>query len=251
MTGIAMFDSILNGQFPANPQAVAGYVDGGEGDQPNAAWLAQAFPQAHHLSIALFAANDADALDVESGASEPADIPGWHVRQQARGIARPVIYANAFTMDAEVLPVLAAAGIARASTRLWSAHYTGEAHICSASSCGATLTAMDGTQWTSAAMGRTLDQSLLLDNFFGAPPVPDPSWMEKLMQSLPTVREGSTGGIVRTIQGLSGARGHAVTIDGSFGPATLAAVKSVQAGAHIAQDGIVGPQTWEALIGVA
>ena len=247
---IAMFDSIENGQFPANPQAVAGYVDGGEGDQPNAAWLAQAFPQAHHLSIALFAANDADALDVESGASEPADIPGWHARQVRRGIARPVIYANAFTMDAEVLPVLAAAGIARASTRLWSAHYTGEAHICSSSSCGATLTAMDGTQWTSAAMGLVLDQSLLLDNFFGAP-VPVPNWQEAMLQALPVVQQGATGAVVRTVQGLLCARGYTVVIDGDCGPATTTGVEDLQRARGLSGDGVVGEKTWPALLGIA
>lgn len=259
MTGIAMWDSIENSEFPPGGQAYAGYVDGGIGDQPNAAWLAQAFPGAYHLSIALFAANDADALDVESGASQPADIPGWHARQVARGIARPVIYANAFTMDAEVLPVLSAAGIARASTRLWSAHYTGEAHICSPSSCGATSTAMDGTQWTPAAMGRVLDQSLLLADFFGAaPPATDPT--EAIVQQLPTLKLGATGPMVRRVQGLLVAAGHdlGVTglrkdgIDGTYGPATVAAVRSLQAACGITQDGAVGPgQTWPALLGVA
>ncbi len=246
MSGIVMFDSIENDQFPANPQAVAGYVDGGIGDQPNAAWLASAFPSARHLSIALFADDDADALDVEPGAAEPADIPGWYVRQVKRGIVRPVIYANAYTMDAEVLPVLSAAGIPRTSTRLWTAHYGLGEHICGPGTCGALSIDADGTQWSNNAMGRTLDQSLLLDDFFSTPA----NWTEQMMQVLPTVREGSTGGIVRTIQGLCVARGQAVTVDGSFGPKTAAAVAAIQKAAGIAADSAVGEKTWPVLVGV-
>lgn len=252
MSGITMFDTAFSDQFPAGAQAYAAYVDGGVGDQPNYAHIVSAFPNARHLSIALFAANDADALDVESGAAEPADIPGWHARQVARGISRPVIYANVYTMGAEVLPVLSAAGIARAAVRLWTAHYGFGEHACGPGSCRELSVDADGTQWTSAALGRTLDQSLLAADFFGTTPAPVvPAWQEAIMQALPTVREGSTGGIVKTIQGLCGARGHAVTIDGSFGDVTLAAVKACQAAAGTAPDGVVGPATWAVLVGVA
>jgi hypothetical protein len=54
MTGITLFDSIENGQFPPGGAAYAGYVDGHLGNQPNYAWVVSAFPHAHHLSIALF-----------------------------------------------------------------------------------------------------------------------------------------------------------------------------------------------------
>jgi hypothetical protein len=252
VSGIAMFDTAYNNQFPAGAAAYAAYADGGVGNQPNFNFIVAAFPQARHLSIALFAANDADALDVESGAAEPADIPGWHARQVARGIARPVIYANVYTMSAEVLPVLSAAGIARAAVRLWTAHYGFGEHACGPGSCRELSIAADGTQWTSAAMGRTLDQSLLADDFFGTAPAPGvPAWQEAIMQALPTVREGSTGGIVKTIQGLCCARGHVTPIDGDFGAGTLQQVKATQAAAGVTQDGIVGPATWAALVGVA
>ncbi len=36
--------------------------------------------------------------------------------------------------------------------------------------------------------------------------------------------------------------------DGAFGPASTAAVKAVQQLFGIAQDGIVGPQTWSVLV---
>jgi hypothetical protein len=167
-----MFDTALNDQFPAGAAAYAAYVDGGLGNQPNYAYIVSTFPHAQHLSIALFASNNADCLDVEPGAAVPSDIPGWYSRQVARGITRPVIYASASTMNDEILPVLTQAGIARAKTRLWSAHYGLGEHICGPHSCGQLSIDADGTQWTSSALGLVLDQSLLLDNFFTTPKNP-------------------------------------------------------------------------------
>ena len=56
-----MYDSAYNDQFPAGAAAYAAYVDGGVGDQPNYAYIVSAFPKAQHLSIALFASDNADA----------------------------------------------------------------------------------------------------------------------------------------------------------------------------------------------
>ena len=53
---------------------------------------------------------------------------------------------------------------------------------------------------------------------------------------------------VAGIQYLLRARGHAVAVDGDFGPATAAAVTAFQSGAGLTADGIVGPQTWPALV---
>src|ERR1700744_5899896 len=107
-----MSDTALNAQFPGGAAAYAAYVDGSVGNQPNYAYIVSAFPKAEHLAIALFAANNADVLDVEAGAAVPSHIPGWYARQVARGIKRPVIYASASAMNSDVLPVLAQAGIA-------------------------------------------------------------------------------------------------------------------------------------------
>jgi len=247
---ISMWDTIENGEFPPGGAAYAAYVDGRLGDQPNYAHVVAAFPGARHLSIALFPDHDADVLDVENGAAGTADVPGWHARQARRGIARPVIYASAYAMDAGILPVLSASGIARASVRLWTAHYGAGEHICGPSSCRALRTGADGTQWTSSAMGRVLDQSLLLGSFFGAPPAPAPNWTETIVQQLPELRQGSTGTYVRTVQFQLGEHGRPVKVDGSFGPATLAAVKSVQSASRIAADGVVGAATWPVLFGL-
>jgi len=165
-----MYDTIYNNQFPAGAQAYAAYVDGGLGNQPNYAFIVNTFPKAEHLSIALFSGNNADALDVEAGAATPDEIPAWSTRQRQRGIQRPCIYANASTMQGSVLPVLSQSKIARSSVRLWSAHYGLGEHICGPSSCGALSTEADGTQWTSSALGRVLDQSELQSNFFTVSP---------------------------------------------------------------------------------
>jgi cell wall-associated NlpC family hydrolase len=59
------------------------------------------------------------------------------------------------------------------------------------------------------------------------------------------VRYGSSGSYVRTVQQRLGG----IAVDGSFGPATLAAVKSFQSRKGLTVDGVVGPRTWEALGG--
>jgi peptidoglycan hydrolase-like protein with peptidoglycan-binding domain len=64
----------------------------------------------------------------------------------------------------------------------------------------------------------------------------------------PLVREGDQEHPVQTLQYLLGARGHGVTVDGIFGPATDAAVRAFQQHEGLAADGIVGPLTWTALI---
>jgi peptidoglycan hydrolase-like protein with peptidoglycan-binding domain len=258
---ITMYDSAYNGQFPADPRAVAGYVDGGVGDQPNFGWLVQAFPSAHHLSIALFPDKDADALDVETGAARPGDIPGWYARQRRRGIDRPCAYANASTMEEFVVPVIRAAPILRSAVRLWSAHYTEEPHICGPKSCGATSIDMDGTQWTSKALGRTLDQSRLLDDFFGTPvPSPSTAYAEVDMAKLPVLKQGDSDKPgqfwpVRRLQALvaltgkiNGIPAAQVSADGVFGKATDAGVRAVQAHYGITADGIAGAQTWSVLL---
>jgi peptidoglycan hydrolase-like protein with peptidoglycan-binding domain len=64
----------------------------------------------------------------------------------------------------------------------------------------------------------------------------------------PLVREGDEQHPVQTLQYLLRARGHNLTVDGIFGPATAAAVRAFQQQEGLAVDGIVGPVTWSALI---
>ena len=67
---------------------------------------------------------------------------------------------------------------------------------------------------------------------------------------MPTLREGSSGDVVRSLQTLltNGApRQWGTTpqgIDGKFGPHTTASVEAFQAWGDVAADGVVGDQTW-------
>ncbi len=72
--------------------------------------------------------------------------------------------------------------------------------------------------------------------------------MSDPVQPWPLVQEGSQNHPVKTLQYLLGARGHPVTVDGIFGAKTDAAVRAFQRGKHLSVDGIVGPDTWSALI---
>jgi peptidoglycan hydrolase-like protein with peptidoglycan-binding domain len=64
----------------------------------------------------------------------------------------------------------------------------------------------------------------------------------------PLVKKGDQQHPVQTLQYLLGARGHAVTVDGIFGPKTESAVRAFQQEKNLSVDGIVGPNTWSALI---
>nr|WP_296073266.1 peptidoglycan-binding protein [uncultured Actinoplanes sp.] len=64
----------------------------------------------------------------------------------------------------------------------------------------------------------------------------------------PEIRQGTKEHPVMTLQHLLRARGHAVAVDGVFGPLTDKAVRDFQKERKLSVDGIVGPKTWGALI---
>ncbi len=82
-----------------HPQAVAGYVNG---SWPSYNGLVKRYPGAKHLSIAVNTSADARCLDVETGDATPDQAPAWVRRQHARGVARPILYANTSTMPAVI-----------------------------------------------------------------------------------------------------------------------------------------------------
>ena len=65
----------------------------------------------------------------------------------------------------------------------------------------------------------------------------------------PTLRQGSRGAAVSSLQNRLRAHGYNVSVDGDFGPATANAVRSFQRAKGLGVDGVVGPATWSALNG--
>ena len=69
-----------------------------------------------------------------------------------------------------------------------------------------------------------------------------------MAQSWPVVRQGARGENVRTLQHLLRHHGASIAADRSFGPLTDAAVRNFQQNRGLTVDGIVGNQTWPALL---
>jgi peptidoglycan hydrolase-like protein with peptidoglycan-binding domain len=63
----------------------------------------------------------------------------------------------------------------------------------------------------------------------------------------PVLRSGDSGTEVETLQQLLIRAGYPLDVDGNFGSATEAAVERFQTANGLTADGIVGPQTWDAL----
>lgn len=64
----------------------------------------------------------------------------------------------------------------------------------------------------------------------------------------PSLQQGASGDEVKRLQrALTAALGSTVGVDGSFGPATVTAVRNYQTSRGLTADGLVGPGTWTAL----
>lgn len=62
-----------------------------------------------------------------------------------------------------------------------------------------------------------------------------------------TLKYGSTGSEVKTLQTALNRAECNLTVDGVFGNKTTTAVKAFQGKHNLTQDGVVGPVTWKAL----
>jgi hypothetical protein len=70
----------------------------------------------------------------------------------------------------------------------------------------------------------------------------------KRVNDRPVLRKGDVGAMVLDLQTQLKAAGYMLgKVDGSFGQNTFNAVTNVQSAAEITMDGIVGPETWDAL----
>lgn len=252
---ITMFDSVDTPLLPLGAGfAYAAYIDG---KFANASQIRARFFAANILTIAVFARDDADCLDVETGDATPAQAAGWVTRQLSRGVKRPCLYASASVMP-QILSVMKTAGVSRNLLRLWSAHYTHKSHICGPATCREMSISADGTQFTDRARGINLDQSLLLDDFFGEALTS----LEAIVNNFPVLKLPSAGQpfmsdgdfphwYIRRLQLiLNGIYGlYKGSIDGIYGTATAAAVKALQGQLKLAQDSTCGPVTWVRVIG--
>jgi hypothetical protein len=167
---LVMYDSANPGTLPPwdGEFAVAGYVDGYT-DFPA---IRAAYPRARVLSITGHN-GIAECADIEDYLMSDSDAPGFYHRARARGVAVPKLYRQA-SSAAGLIQVMASAGIGRGEYRIWSAHYEWQPHLCGHITCG--YPQADATQWTSSALGRQLDQSLLTADFFGTPAPPPANW---------------------------------------------------------------------------
>ena len=248
---IIMFDSIDPSTLPSGAgYAYAGYVDG---KWPDYGTIKAKFPASNVLSITIKASLAAECIDVELFDATIAEGAQWLITKLSLNAWRPCVYASVSVMGQVITTLEAAHPESLSSIRIWTAHYGAGKHICGPSTCGLISIDADGTQWTDTVNGISLDESILKDTFFGgsAPPPPTiPAWQVSMMNSLPTTKAGDSGPVVRRVQGLCRAAlpSSSLAIDGAFGPNTTAAVKQVQAAAHVTVDGIVGPVTWNVLV---
>lgn len=80
------------------------------------------------------------------------------------------------------------------------------------------------------------------------PEVPPMSRTATVTTTLDVLQEGATGRDVQRLQGLLAGVWFPVDIDGHYGPQTAANVMGLQRYMKLTADGIVGPQTWKALL---
>ena len=82
---------------------------------------------------------------------------------------------------------------------------------------------------------------------------PEPKKEEEFEVNMKTLKKGSKGVQVRTLQALLYGYGYNIGgsgVDGSFGPATDKAVRAYQKANGLTVDGSVGPKTWAKLLGI-
>lgn len=211
----------------------------------------------------------ADVLDVETDAATIEDIATWLPAARdnfARGVRpgqrEPAVYvdqsnltalANMYPADSPLCPIpvwRAVRGITPAQAAADIANPSGPYPLIAEQF--ANYATYDADAWSEDWLNNV--------SAGGSPaPVSTPSFTEAIMQALPEISTGSTdAAAVKTAQGLLVARGYDLGatgefkdgVDGDFGPLTDSAVRSIQAHAGIAEDGIVGPQTWPVLAGV-
>jgi hypothetical protein len=224
-------------------QAVAAYANGSTANFERAK---AGFPHVHLLKIDVLNAGVGNCGDFEAGDIRFAHAGGWAKgRLQAR-IWRPVLYFSVSNWGA-AMSSLHASGIQRGDVRIWTAHYNGRRHICSAQCTPGLPGTADATQWGSAQShgtlppelhGRNVDVSETSDAFWGRAPVPEPFTV--------VLQEGSQGPQVRRWQQRMADRGWPIAVTGTYDAASEAICKAFQAEKGLTVTGHVNEPTWDA-----
>jgi len=228
---------------PFAPVMVAGY-DTGSAGIPWGPRQWQLFPGAAKVHIdqggAGAPSHSATVQDVERYAYSVADIPGWVANCTAE---QPTTYCARGNLAGALSASDAAIWLAWPG---WAGQRSDPAFpaVAEAFASGRVVAVQD-------VFAAGYDRSTVLDPDWPHRPSGVPVWQEDAMRALPTLAAGATGEDVRTVQGLCCARGWDVNVDGIFGPNTKGAVAGIQHAAGIPVDGVVGPQTWPVLMGVA
>jgi len=171
---LVMYDAIEPGLIPHGGDVVAGYV-GGRWPTFTNGELARYAHGRREISIAVDAALDADALDIEKSDATSQQAVAWTKHMFGYGRPRPVLYRN-LDRVASLIDVMNAGGVPRGDYRIWSAHWGDGPHVCTSARCtpgwaGRVWTA-DGTQWDSSS---SYDESWLKADFFDLYPHPSSS----------------------------------------------------------------------------
>jgi len=256
-----MMADAIGGPGVRNPEEIAqllgtailvgGYVDG------RFAWTGTQwglFPAANHVTITAIPgspqAPGAKVADCENGDYTPAQAASWAHGRHDRG-EWPTVYCSLDLIPA----VRQATGSLVLGTDydIWCADWTGSPH--QVPGCAA-------TQYASGTMlAKPYDLSAVYRGSWPARPgTPAPEGIT-MQITLPELQQGATdpiGGdnIVHRLQGLLRGMGAAwgndqlasLATDGVFGPATRQAVQTAQRDFGVADDGIVGPDTWPPFI---
>jgi hypothetical protein len=171
--------------LPAGLDAYAGYVNK-SGIGITFPQVVAKFPTAQHLSITT---NSSPAMcaDVERGA-----MSNW------------TGYQYGYCAVSNVNTLIAQYG---RPAKLWTAHYTGYAHRCSPVCWPGLVTIADGTQWTEH--GGLWDESLLSDDFFGAPiPAPLPPLPLDVKEDTMSITALPNGGVAVSAVGTGTRTNH-------------------------------------------
>ena len=116
-------------------------------------------------------------------------------------------------------------------------------------------TAYNGRKWTKHGKLPYVSYTSGLGNLEPISPTPKPTPSPDLtpLSVLPALKKGSKGDTVKSLQILLNGYGYdlgSYGVDSDFGSATEKAVREFQAEKNLEADGVVGPKTWAALLGV-